>query len=1123
MSKYNKFDLDTNPFERTIADEETARTYRIVGREDQEDRLEEFVKDALQHPENMSRAMVFGDYGTGKSHHLIQLRENLKNGVKINGTSHHAIGVYVGNLGLSIKSLYFEVIEEVLDFAPELESFVESLEPVEPEESVEDTFEVEQLMKNVATNLRKLSQEATTEYAYNSIFIFIDEAEDIVNAEESKVKSFVRSFLHVVNELSAARIHILLGFSQKAKTRITGYDEEGSQPLGNALFQRFAQRQPVRLGNLRETDVKEMLIDRFDQHRSTNKGELHPVVEDTVKVITSLTNGHPREILSIYASAVQYAAEADLDRVNGDAVFYAIRGFDSLVRDEQILSTTALSEFEQGLREFDTDAANDFEDLRGRLIGEDARVPQDGFTTDPERLLQPISISSDTDVRVLERVDEDGRYFYHLHDEAKDFLFGSTGGEGTFIADLDIRATTAPIKYQSPMSRGFAIGLREADYATTFPDPVEVKYKDYQLQSWLVEYNVGEGYRRPTIAVAVYNGPEIPKELAKLFIKAIEEKGASFGILLKQGQGTSAELNKYLSELDGLKSDYYRDRVLEIDLTEKQRQEYAYGKLLGLGDSDVELEDDAFDVDEFVESLGVNDRLVKSVQESVLPYPGSIGRRVIEEMERNQQKRFTLTSLREQLDIQQYDLRRETMNGYQEQDLVAKDGQNWTYPDVENDRPPWYNVYAVLNDKGPLTRDELRGEIEKRFILGCNEGEEGEMLQWYLDRLRIAGYVEREKGQAGEGINYDVVSVADQVDEAVSKAMDRLDDARETYKTALELNITDINEYNNQIDDIETTINDVDGSLNPDSGDLARLKDSIRRAETVRDELQDEINSRHEQLEGEIENLALQVEKLRERLEDIEQEEVHVDDFDTWREEFSSVIEELRELVSDEEYPLLANRVDEVEERLDEIESELDEIAGAKQQCAKVYQQAQSLKEDAIDAVDDISTDNGQHESLQQELNDFEKVFVTYDEYYSATQYNEALTHLNDHLPELEDTANRAQKIANRQKRLNNNLDSIESDVKKEKDEELLELFRDARENVTRGQFADAEQKIGDILDKLEGPTPEERFRVAVEEHDGRLSKVVEMTDFSWEEAFNWAHQLYNEGEFNEIRVVSEK
>ncbi|TKX68854.1 hypothetical protein [Halorubrum sp. SP9] len=1123
MSKYDKFDLKTNPFERTIADEETAQTYRIVGRDDQEARLEGFVQDALQHPENMSRSLVFGDYGTGKSHHLIQLRNDLKDGVKIDGVTHQAIGVYVGNLGLSIKSLYLEIIEEILDFAPELKDFVEELKPVEPESSVEKTFEVEQLMKNVATNLRKLSQEATTEYDYNSIFIFIDEAEDIVNAEESKVKDFVRSFLHVVNELSAARIHILLGFSQKAKTRITGYDEEDSQPLGNALFQRFAQRPAIRLGNLREGDVEEMLIDRLDQHRSTNKGKLYPIVEETVGVITSLTNGHPREILSIYASALQYAAEADLDAVNGDAVFYAIRGFDSLVRDEQILSTTSLSNFEQGLRDFDTDAANDLENLRGRLIGEDVRVPQDGFTTDPEELLQPISMSSDTEIRILERINEDGRYFYQLHDEAKDFLFGSTGGEGTLIADLDIRATTAPIKYQSAMSRGFALALREADYATTFPDPVGVEYEDYQLESWLVEYHVGEGYRRPTVAVAVYNGPEIPKEIAELFIKAIEQKGASFGILLKQGQGRSAELNKYLSESEGLKSDYYRERVLKIDLTEKQREEYAYGKLLGLGDSDVELDDDAFDIGGFVESLGVNGRVVDAIQEAVLPYPGSIGRRVIEEMERNQQTDFTITGLREQLDLQQYDLRSETMSGYLEQGLVSKDGQNWTYPDVEDDRPPWYRVYAILMDKGPLTRDELQSEVEQRFVLGCNESEEDEMLQWYLNRLRIAGYVEQEKGSAGEGMRYDVVSVADQVDETVSQARDRLEDAREIYEEAQDLNISELNEYNNQLDDVETTITDVDGSLNPDSGDLSRLRDALGRAETIRDELQGKIDARQEQLEGQVENLAIQADELEERLEEIKQEEVHVDDFDGWHEELNKLLEGLRELVGDDEYSLLADRVEEVGERLDKIDEELEEIAGAKQQCVKAYQEAKSLEEDAADAISDISSDNDQREVLQQELEDFDEVLETYDEYYSATQYKEALTYLNDHLPELEDTVDRAQRISSRQDRLNNNLDSIESDVKEDSDDDLLGQFRDARENVDRGQFAEAEQQLGEIQDRLEGPTPEERFRNAVKEHDGQLSKVVDTTDFSWDEAFKWAYQLYSSGEFDDIHLVNTK
>ncbi|WP_158293506.1 hypothetical protein, partial [Halorubrum sp. SS7] len=95
--------------------------------------------------------------------------------------------------------------------------------------------------------------------------------------------------------------------------------------------------------------------------------------------------------------------------------------------------------------------------------------------------------------------------------------------------------------------------------------------------------------------------------------------------------------------------------------------------------------------------------------------------------------------------------------------------------------------------------------------------------------------------------------------------------------------------------------------------------------------------------------------------------------------------------------------------------------------------------------------------------------------------------------------------------------------VKEDSDDDLLGQFRDARENVDRGQFAEAEQQLGEIQDRLEGPTPEERFRNAVKEHDGQLSKVVDTTDFSWDEAFKWAYQLYSSGEFDDIHLVNTK
>ena len=94
-TSYEDLGLIGNPFESIIADERSALRYGLYGREDQIKRLEEFVSSAAK-VNFQKRIFVMGEYGTGKTHHLLKLREEIVSGKY--GSDITAI--YLGNLGI---------------------------------------------------------------------------------------------------------------------------------------------------------------------------------------------------------------------------------------------------------------------------------------------------------------------------------------------------------------------------------------------------------------------------------------------------------------------------------------------------------------------------------------------------------------------------------------------------------------------------------------------------------------------------------------------------------------------------------------------------------------------------------------------------------------------------------------------------------------------------------------------------------------------------------------------------------------------------------------------------------------------------------------------------------------
>lgn len=1124
-SKYEQFGFDADPFSVTIATEEIASRYQLVGRDEQEYQLNQFVDEGIRDPSTMKKRLIFGEYGTGKSHHLIQLRDDIREGVDVDGEEYQGIAVYVENLGFSIRRLYEKIIEEIKDSAPELREYIDSLPSIEPEDSADDAYQYERLRDNIAEHLRKIAQTAQEEHDYRAVFVFIDEAEDIANPspeEKDKLPRFIRSFLHIVNSLNAAGVHMLLGFSQGARMRITSYEDD-EDTLGNALMQRF-QGGEIYLGDLTEGDVKEMLIDRMDQHRTTGQGELAPIAEETIPVVTDVTGGHPREVLRIYSQALEYAKEMDLDRIDGNAIVYALTGFKSFVRDEELLNQEAITNLKKALEDVHPDARDDFDRLEGRLIGESEVISEDAFSDGvPGELLSPITVEVDEprELRVLEERDQHGRRSYLLSEEARDFLFSGAGGEGTEIQKLDFRASNASDKFQQEISRGFALALQETGHGNLHKNPVSQSLDRYEYSLRLIDIKRGAGKRDQTVAVGVYNGQEVPEELVALYVEAIREHGASFGVLVKENQQLSASANKYLNDLDPVEREYYQDRVVEVDLSTEQRDELIYGRLLALGDTETNAAE-LVDERELVDEFSVMSDLEELFEETILPYPDSIYREIIKYLESEDNRTFSIGDLRDELELEQYELNEDIMEGLRSQGLVVKDGRRWTYPDIESDRPPWYEIYRLLNQKdAALTVSELREQLANEYVFDCPSGDEHAMFQWYLEQLQRQNYVEPETvtrdGKTVEA--YQVVSVSDQYNEARNRAEDRLQTARDLYDQAVALNVDNVNSYENQLGDLEAQLDTYDEIFDPDHGDLNEVRSFIDDVIDLEEELEKTLEDQQESIVGSAKNLRdHKIDVIQSRISDADLEGSFATRLQELDNELTDLHDELDELIESKQYERLRERTDAIEGRIEKIEQEVEDILEVKSQCTEKYREVRDLAGTARDQVEKISEENASRADLEERLERLNASLQEYQETYNAGDYEEALAVLTENAQPLAEEIERdAGEIVSQQQQYLSQIEDLEDEVDSADGAEKIES---AREEVRAGNFAEAPILIDDIKDLVEGPTRREQFLTALEEADGHLSVLIEETDFDVSEAFTYLNRAYTDGEIEDIEAV---
>jgi hypothetical protein len=750
-------------------------------------------------------------------------------------------------------------------------------------------------------------------------------------------------------------------------------------------------------------------------------------------------------------------------------------------------------------------------------------VPEDAFSEGvPGTLLSPIEVEgSDEELRVLEQREQHGRYYYVISEASTDFLFGSGGEGGTRIQKLDLQASSAPEKYQKEMSRGLGIALQDDGNGSLHKSPVTKRRDRYEFGLYLISIKREAGKNNQNVALGVYNGQEIPKELVQLYVEAIKDDNAAFGVLVKENQQLSAEANGYLNELDEATRSYFEDRVIEINLATEERDEFIYGRLLALGDTDSDA-DENVDTGYLVDQLDITSNLKDTFDETILPYPEERYRDVIEHLRGESTRDFTIGGLRDALGLEQYELNGDIMDGLRSQSLVAKSGQRWTYPDLESDRPPWHELYRHLNDDGPLTMDELQERIVKEYVLDCPPGDENAMFQWYLDHLQMQDYVEAiEIKRGGETVDaYQVVSVTDQFNEARRTAEQRLESAEELLDEASAIDIGELNSYDNRHGDLEKRLGDFEEIFDPDHSDLDEVKALIEDITELEEDIESAISDRRGVILGEAEDLAnITISDLRTRIEEQGDEGSFTQRLTKLNGDLKQYQEELNELIENERYKRLNSRTDAIEHEVSNIASNIDEILETKGRCAEIFEQVRDTKQSAESALEDISTRNSERQELNQKLNTLDDLFGEYREYYNNNGYEQALELLqNEAKPLGDELEKRASDIAEEQASWEDRLDGFEQEVESIQEDtrrqEANEILDSARENVEVGNFADLPAQLNDLEELIEGPTREELFEQALKQYDGSIAKITANEDFDTSEAFRLLKRFYRDSDY---------
>jgi len=1116
-TSYEDLGLIRNPFETIIFDEHSAVGYGLYGRKDQLERLGEFVRSAVR-SDRQKRILVMGEYGTGKTHHLIKLRDEITSGK--HGSDVTAI--YLGSLGVSFRKFYENIIEALKQNTPAIRDTLERLPDVEPGQSVEPTYAPEKLRENIIANLNRIMADAKINNV-RGIFLLIDEAEDIVQWKDNdQVQYFVQSLIHLINNLHGTPLHIIMGFSREAVSKISTVDpsQSSDRKLGDAFWQRFSAEEPIRLGNLRERDAASMILDRLNSARIVPSDSLYPIKQEVISVVTRNVGGNPREILAIFNKALTQTLKSGTKEINGNRIIQVLAKHESFFNKNIVLDWNRIESIQQNLAAENEALEADFTALMGVLIGEGKSVTEDDFTNPAfaEELTKPIH-----GIRILERkTNKDGEIFYIINQEVIAEIFkGKRHDSETeqILYNESIDLMTNPERYQDQLTRGLWKVLQKEMNA-------EYKSKHLFDDKLVIIGNcrVGNSPIPFSLALTAFKGSEFPEYLYRGLIKLIESKQANFGVVLYD----SSKI-----ELDPVYQGFRRDlkeagksvfleslRTIEfkkLPIPDGQLME----KIKLLGNPDVETTDN-IDTSGLLSSIGIASEMEQLVLTKVIPFPDDPSvRRVIEKLAEDQTKTYSLKELKNECNAPYLDS--ETLNGLLKQHFVKKDGTRWQIASLDQD-PIWKLIYGFIYQEKGATLEEIKEYLESQYTLQCSPGEEIRLLNWYIDLLVRLEMITGAK--EGASVVYRLLNHSQKLDVLVTQCEDALRGLKSLLTDAERLNIA-ISDYERKVDTLEGRLDPLTVEPEPGSDHIIRAKNILDDIGSVQNAVSEEIKSTRTSYASTLSNYKEQMDLTKERIRGAFERGIITDnEHAEWQANIDDLYAQASEKLKEGNFSALTVYLSQLDKVIKINTREIRERETSKEPCISYAKQVEDLKNaigELLADLEELGYSNPKYLESYADLNN--KQSHEYLPLFNDGKYADALRIIESIHTGLVTLKGNLVKQKTSYQNYEQMIEAQRASVPEES--QTLLYLDEAEEALREWDFATTEMKVSqfqDALKKREQPvkTPEEEF-VEKFSAQGTVTLDTILESYTVDKAFKFLQSLYIRGDIEAIEIRIKK
>ncbi|QYZ78052.1 hypothetical protein E2N92_00705 [Methanofollis formosanus] len=1105
--------LNSNPFDTIIGDQESSKKYRLFGRENQLQKAEFFVKRAIKE-QRQQRMLVRGEYGTGKTHHLLRLQDEIRSGVYGDG----AIAVYLGNLGISIRRFYEKFIESFGPYASDFQDTLADLPPVEPDDSIDQSYKKERLRDNVIANIEEIVA-ASQLKGYTGIFLLIDEAEDIVQSSDNdEIQYFVQTLLHLVNYFSGTPLHFIMGFSREALAKITVVNgtETTENRLGDALIQRFQNNDEIVLGYLSEKDVLAMVRDRLNSSRVTPNDSLYPLHEGVVNVVARLTGGHPREILSILNKGLLYAQKSGIKEVDGGCILWVLATHTSFFDKENVvLDIGALTRITTAIRERDENLSTDFERLQGKLIGEEAEISVDEFNRDsnPDILTQPIQ-----GIRVLERkFSEYGETTYVIHQEIKNEIFKGKRYDSDIEQNLDrelIELMQNPEHYQSQLTKGLWTLMQNEWMA------------EYKTDTSCSSYEVIVGNVRvensPTpvsVAFAAYKGREFPPELYNGILDLLDKKDATVGFVLYEGFHFGSDPNyiKFKNTIRNTENQRFFENICSVGVQElSDTRDTMMGMIKLLGNREIDAIEE-IDTTGLFETIGADKKITELIEEKAIAFPEENRRKTIDFLASESLKSFSIKELNKNLNLNYID--RAFMQGLQHQHFVETEGSRWKIATLDQN-PPWKSIFTFIGKKSRATAREIWEYIEDNYIVQTPPGDEMRMVSWYLEILQKQNMIASESDH-GE-IFHKPMDFSGQVNQHLATIETELETYRELVPLAEKFQISVSNDKS-AIAQYSSDLDSLQDEFEYNAQNVEECKNLIETIIEKRKKLDREIKNKKEEFTSGVDNKNTQVEQLL-KLINRGCNEGYISEIekDEWIKTLNDTISDIEEDLTSEDYTHLVIASNDIDEHIKTYIKQIDDRKNSKEPCIAYAQRYSNLSSTCEKTL--ASMEEGGYTATEKRtiFNDLTKQYKDrYNPLFNDGKFNEAKECIKKIYTELQNLNQDLKNIHTQYTSYSKQIEEYRT-ISGE-DTGLIDILKKAQNFLDEWNFANVEielRKYNDLRTSRKEviKTPEEKL---LDDYGGQIK--VPFQDIkgvhSIDETFEYIRNLYQKGKISDIEI----